>query len=168
MSSTPEAWLRGPVPGVDPLLMPVAHALVQVRDELDRLRPELEKVDLWQGPGTAAPPGFQLRHLAGSLDRLFTYARGERLDSEQGAALLRESSAGTDAETAGSLVDAVTAQIDRCLDQVRRTSSRSLVQARAVGKAGLPSTVGGLLFHGAEHATRHVGQLVTTLKALRS
>ena len=29
---TTEAWLRGAIDGIDPLLMPVAHALVQVVD----------------------------------------------------------------------------------------------------------------------------------------
>ena len=31
---------------------------------------------------------------------------------------------------------------------------------------GLPATVLGLLFHAAEHTTRHVGQAVTTQKIL--
>jgi hypothetical protein len=38
---------------------------------------------------------------------------------------------------------------------------------RQVGRAQLPSTVLGLLFHAAEHAQRHVGQLVTTSKVIR-
>ena len=35
---------------------------------------------------------------------------------------------------------------------------------REVGRARLPSTVLGLLFHGAEHTQRHVGQIITTAK----
>jgi uncharacterized damage-inducible protein DinB len=33
-STRAEAWLRGPLDGVPPLLMPVAHALVQAREDL--------------------------------------------------------------------------------------------------------------------------------------
>ena len=32
MSGAPEYWLRGPVPGIDPILMPVAHALLQANE----------------------------------------------------------------------------------------------------------------------------------------
>ena len=38
----------------------------------------------------------------------------------------------------------------------------------AVGRAGLPTTVLGLLFHAAEHSTRHAGQAITTALLLRS
>ncbi len=74
-----EAWLRGPIAGVDPLLMPVAHALVQVREDVERLAREVPPQDAWQRPGGAASIGFHLRHIGGALDRLFTYARGETL-----------------------------------------------------------------------------------------
>jgi hypothetical protein len=38
---------------------------------------------------------------------------------------------------------------------------------RAVGRAQLPSTVIGLLFHGAEHSARHAGQIATLAKVVR-
>ena len=98
------------------------------------------------------------------LDRLFTYARGESLSETQREALMRERDPG-----AGSheLIELACAAIDRALDQLRNTPSSSLLDARAVGRARLPATVLGLLFHGAEHTTRHVGQLITTLKIVR-
>lgn len=168
----PEAWLRGPVEGVEPLLMPVAHSLVQVRDEVERLLPELETIDLWARPGAAASPGFHLMHLAGSLDRLFTYARGESLSAAQKTALAAERPAeagsGPDPETARRLVRDLSRQIDACLEQVRETPADTLTMPRSVGLANLPSSVMGLLFHAAEHATRHAGQLATTVKALKS
>jgi uncharacterized damage-inducible protein DinB len=49
---------------------------------------------------------------------------------------------------------------------VRRTPAEALSTPRAVGRANLPSSVIGLLFHAAEHATRHTGQLATTVKAM--
>ena len=85
--STPEVWLRGPVPGVDRALMPVAHALLQAREGVERVTAEATPDELWQRPGGAASAGYHLQHLAGSLDRLFTYARGEPLDDAQRAAL---------------------------------------------------------------------------------
>ena len=56
---------------------------------------------------------------------------------------------------------------DRALAQVRATDPSTLLDAREVGRARLPSTVVGLLFHAAEHTQRHVGQLVTTAKVVR-
>jgi hypothetical protein len=42
-----------------------------------------------------------------------------------------------------------------------------LTDERHVGRARLPSTVIGLLFHGAEHTQRHAGQVATLVKMLR-
>ena len=162
--SEPEVWLRGPVPGYAPALMPVAHALLQAREEVERVAAGGTTEELWRRPGGAASAGYHLQHLAGSLDRLLTYARAESLDDAQRAALARE---GTSGDPAAVLVPFVLAQIDRALEQVRRTPVDTLGDARNVGRAGLPSTVLGLLFHAAEHTTRHAGQLVTTLKVVR-
>jgi uncharacterized damage-inducible protein DinB len=163
MANAPEAWMRGPVAGIEPLLMPAAHALIQAREDLGRVAGGATVEHLWQRPGGAASAGFHLRHIAGSLDRLYTYARGESLSDAQRAALARESAPGADAR---ELVDAACQAIDRALDQLRRTPRETLLEPRAVGRAGLPATVLGLLFHGAEHTTRHVGQLITTLKVV--
>jgi uncharacterized damage-inducible protein DinB len=37
-----------------------------------------------------------------------------------------------------------------------------------VGKKQLPTSVGGLLVHLADHTQRHVGQIVTTAKVLKA
>lgn len=163
-TNAPEAWLRGPLPGIDPFLMPAAHALVQAREDLERTATGITETELWQRPGGAAAAGFHLKHIAGSLDRLLTYARGESLSDAQRAALGDESAPGA---TASTLVAAACDAIDRALDQLRHTSTETLLETRAVGRAGLPATVLGLIFHAAEHATRHVGQLTTMLKVVR-
>ena len=80
-----EAWQRGPVPGFEPLLMPVVHALIQVREDLERLASAIPADHVWQRPGGAASIGFHIRHTGGALDRLFTYARGETLSDRQRA-----------------------------------------------------------------------------------
>ena len=163
-ASDPEVWLRGPLAGYAPALLPVAHALLQAREDVERVTSDVGTDELWQRPGGAASAGYHLQHLAGSLDRLLTYARGEALDDVQRAALAREGASG---EPVSALAAGVLAQIDRALDQVRRTRVDSLGDARKVGRAGLPSTVLGLLFHAAEHTTRHAGQLITTVKVVR-
>jgi uncharacterized damage-inducible protein DinB len=123
---------------------------------------------LWRGPGEAAAVGFHLRHLAGSTDRLLTYARGVTLDAGQKSALLAESTPGTPAPSARVLLDAWRSTVDHALSQLAATSETSLLEPRHVGRAQLPSTVLGLLFHAAEHASRHTGQVVTTARIVRS
>src|SRR5919109_3147653 len=86
----PEPWLRGPVPDIAPLLQPVAHALLQAVEDIRRAVTPLDHEALWARPGGAASVGFHVRHAAGALDRLFTYARGEMLSEAQRAALARE------------------------------------------------------------------------------
>jgi hypothetical protein len=168
--STPstEAWQRGPVPGFEPLLMPVVHALIQVREDLERLASTVPAAAVWQRPGGAASIGFHVRHAGGALDRLFTYARGESLSDAQRAAARDEGSAGDPPVTLDLLVVEVGRTIDRAFDQLRATPAAALLDSRKVGRAGLPATVLGLLFHAAEHSTRHVGQAITTALVLRA
>jgi hypothetical protein len=147
--------------------MPAAHALVQARDDLDELRPALDSLDLSERPGGAASIAFHLRHLGGALDRLFTYARGARLDAAQRGALAGEAAPADEATDAGRLVSEAIAAIENALEQLRQTADESLLDVRTVGRSAIPSNVLGLLFHGAEHTTRHVGQLITTIKVVR-
>jgi uncharacterized damage-inducible protein DinB len=161
----PEPWLRGPVPGVPPLLQPVAHALLQAVEDVRRVVTPLDRDALWARPAGAASVGFHVRHAAGSLDRLFTYARGEPLSGEQRAALVRETAPDAQGDAvAAELVAAFEAQVERAFAQLRETREERLTDAREVGRAKLPSTVLGLLFHAAEHTQRHVGQAITTAK----
>jgi hypothetical protein len=161
-----EAWQRGPLPGFDPLVMPIVHTIVQVQEDIDRLANDVPAEHVWARPGGAASIGFHVRHAAGALDRLFTYARGAALDDEQRAFAKREADAGEPPVSLRAVVAESRLLLDRGLDQLRATQSLSLLDGRKVGRAGLPSTVIGLLFHAAEHATRHVGQAITTAKIL--
>jgi hypothetical protein len=163
----PEVWLRGPVPAIPSALSPVAHALLQAREDVDRLASDLTLAELWFAPGGAASAGFHLEHLAGALDRLFTYARDESLSDTQVAAMKREGQPGDPPRPVATLLAVVHAAIDRALDQLKATGVGSLQDVRLVGRARLPSTVIGLLFHAAEHAQRHAGQLATTVKVIR-
>jgi hypothetical protein len=162
-----EAWQRGPVAGFDPLLMPVVHALIQVQDDLQRLVATVPEDRVWQRPGGAASIAFHVSHTGGALDRLFTYARGEALSDAQRSAARAEGQESDPPATLAMLVADVRATIERAFDQLRSTRAASLLEERKVGRAGLPSNVLGLLFHAAEHSTRHVGQAITTAKILR-
>ena len=42
------------------------------------------------------------------------------------------------------------------------------MEVREVGRDRIPSTVGGLIFHAAEHTQRHLGQLLVTVRVLSS
>ena len=162
-----EAWLQGPIEGIPPLVMPVAHALVQARSDTAAAVGDLTAEQTWRRPGGAASTGFHVRHLSGSIDRLFTYARGEALNEAQRTALAGETTPPDPLTSAAPLLTDLDATIDRALSQLRRTEPSVLLEARAVGRARLPSTVIGLLFHTAEHSQRHVGQIVTTAKIVR-
>jgi uncharacterized damage-inducible protein DinB len=165
--SEPEVWLRGPVPDVQPLLQPVAHSLLQCRNEVRAAVPSLTPAHVWARPGGVASAGFHVRHAIGSLDRLLTYARGEQLSPAQLDALAREADEDNAAGIAPRLVGEFETAVERALEQLRATPETALLEPRAVGRARLPSTVVGLLFHAAEHTQRHVGQLATTVRVVR-
>jgi hypothetical protein len=163
---SPEPWLRGPVPGVAAPLQPAAHALLQAVEDVRRVVATLDAGAALASPGGgAASVAFHVRHAAGSLDRLLTYARGESLTSEQRAALVAEER--PEPIDGGRLVALFEAQVERALAQLRATDERTLGEARGVGRAKLPSTVLGLLFHAAEHTQRHVGSIITTARVVR-
>jgi uncharacterized damage-inducible protein DinB len=166
MSDTPpvEVWLRGPVPAIPDLLQPVAHALLQCREELHARVSTLSPQDLWAQPSGAASVGFHVRHAAGSLERLFTYARGERLSPAQRRALATEGNPDLSPGAAEALLACFDAAVEAALAQLRETGEAALLERRGVGRAQMPSTVLGLLFHAAEHTQRHVGQVATTIR----
>ena len=164
-TTTKEFWLSGPLDGVPGAFLPFAHALLQARQDLEPLLKDLAHDLLWARPGGAASVGFHLLHLAGALDRLLTYARGEALTPAQKETLALER--GDPSLDADALMARVSQSIEAALEQLRRTDTATLLDERRIGKAQLPTTVLEVLFHAAEHCSRHVGQIVTTLKILR-
>jgi uncharacterized damage-inducible protein DinB len=164
----PEAWLRGPVPGITSTLQPVAHALLQAREEVETLMENFPEQKLWDRPAGVASVGFHLQHFVGVLSRLFTYARGESLDAAQRAALAAEQAPSRADVTVQALVVAFHQQVDRAIEELRAIDERTLTEAREVGRNKLPSTRLGLIVHAAEHTQRHVGQLLVTVRVLSS
>ena len=165
MSNSTEVWLRGPLPHVPPLLQPVAHALMQAREEVHTLTHDFPEHLLWERPADVASAGFHLQHLTGVLDRLFTYARNEQLSPAQLAALTVEGK--PDRALRGpALVSLFDQQVENAIGQLCRTDEQSLTEVCGVGRSQIPSTVLGLLTHAAEHTMRHVGQLSVTVRVL--
>jgi uncharacterized damage-inducible protein DinB len=163
----PEIWLRGPVPGVPALLQPAAHALLQAKEEIVILLEGFPEQLLWQSPAGVATVGFHLQHIAGVLDRMHTYAKGQALSERQLAALAVEGK--TDhAIHVQPLVEALAVQIDKFVTYLKNTEEATLTEFRSVGRQQLPSTVLGLLFHGAEHTMRHTGQLLVTVRVVKT
>ncbi|HEU4828411.1 MAG TPA: DinB family protein [Gemmatimonadales bacterium] len=164
MSASPEAWLAGPLPGVIALLQPAAHAIEQVRRDLPPLLRTLSVERIWARPGTSASIGYHAVHLAGSLDRLFTYARGAALTDEQRDALARERAIDEEQPEMERIIALLEGALGAALEQLGRTSEEELIVHREVGRGRAPSTTLGLLFHGAEHSARHAGQIVTLVR----
>jgi len=166
MATERHIWLSGPVYGIPPLLVPVAHSLLQAREDAARAVAGVQQDLLWKKPNNAAPAGFHLFHAAHALDRLMTYARGESLQEAQQRAIALERSPDLDVDP-DFLIELLDLTIERALLQLRCTSESALLKGRMVGSARLPSNVLGLLYHASEHTTRHVGQLITTLKVVQ-
>ncbi|NIJ53674.1 DinB family protein [Dyadobacter arcticus] len=164
----PEVWLRGPLAGVPALLQPVAHSLLQAQEEISLFQDRFPTRLLWAKPSGVASVGFHLQHLAGVLDRLFTYARGESLSETQLAYLKTEEKEPFHGCSYRNLLNLLTQEIQRAIMQLKQTDESTLTEIRYVGRAMVPSTHLGLLFHAAEHTQRHAGQLLVTAKILLS
>lgn len=163
-----EVWQRGPIAGVPALLQPVAHALLQAKEEINTLLMHFSDELLYQQPAGLASPAFHLQHLTGVLDRLFTYARAEMLNDEQLTYLSQEGKLTKIPYTATDLTAAFTTQVNKAVQQLRTTDEATLTDFRGVGRAQIHSTVIGLLVHAAEHTMRHTGQLLVTVKVLQA
>jgi hypothetical protein len=161
MTDNKEFWLSGAIDDVPALLQPVAHALLQARWEAHAATRGFPQTGLWVKPDDLASVGFHLQHMSGVIDRLFTYARGEALTKTQLTSLREEAQNEASLEV---LLLRLDEQVEAAIAQLRRTDPATLTDARGVGRAQLPSTVMGLLFHAAEHTMRHTGQLRVTAR----
>ena len=166
--NTIEPWLRGTLTEHDAVTRAVLHALELAEEDATKWCGGLSAAEINARPHGIAPVAFHLRHIARSLDRLLSYAEGTQLDTAQKAALKSELDEGTTTEAVmAELRDGLKSAADR----VRAFSPKDFNAVRGVGRGMLPTTVGGLLVHCADHTQRHIGQAVTTAKiitALRS
>lgn len=167
MESRLEFWQRGPIENIPALLQPIAHALLQAREEVHNIMTEFPEDLLWERPAGVASPAFHLQHLTGVVNRLFTYARMEPLTKEQYGALAIE---GKQEETKAGMKELISLfdkQVDAALEELKTVDPETLTEARGVGRKQIPTTLIGLYFHAAEHSMRHVGQLLVTARILK-
>jgi uncharacterized damage-inducible protein DinB len=148
---------------VDAVVRAVVHALELAEEDVARWCGGLSDEELNARPFGVAPVAFHLRHIARSLDRLLSYAEGRQLDAEQKAALKTELDAGA---TRDAVMAEFAAGGKAARRRARAFAPEQYGEGRGVGRAALPTTVGGLLVHCADHTQRHVGQAVTTAKVV--
>jgi uncharacterized damage-inducible protein DinB len=161
----PEPWLRGTLSDVPAVPRAVLHALELAGEDLQRWCGSLTDEDLNSRPGGIAPVAFHLRHIARSIDRLLTYAEGGQLSGEQAAALKAELDSGA---KRGELFAELESALARGAARIRAIDPNRVGETRKVGKKELPTTVGGLLVHVADHTQRHVGQAITTARVVKA
>jgi uncharacterized damage-inducible protein DinB len=158
-----EPWLRGTLTENDAVRRGVLHALQLAREDVARWCSEFTGEQLEARPFGLPSVGFQMRHIARSLDRLLTYAEGRQLSDGQLEALESEMEASGSREM---IFGEFERGIESAMQRIEAIQPGTYDKARWVGRGGLPSSVGGLLVHCADHAQRHVGQLVTTAKVV--
>jgi uncharacterized damage-inducible protein DinB len=157
----PEPWLRGTLREVPAVHRAVLHALELADEDLRRWCGHLSDRQLNQRPARLAPVAFHLRHISRSLDRLLTYAEGGSLNEKQLSGLKSELEPGASRD---ELFAELSATLATSVTRIRSFSRADLETARVVGRNKLPTTLGGLLVHIADHTQRHVGQAITTAK----
>ncbi len=158
-----EPWMRGTHGELDVVRRAVVHALELAGEDVTRWCGGLSDAEMFARRSEVAPVAFHLRHIVRSLDRLLTYAEDGQLNESQLGALRTEMDAGSAAEVLAEFRMGLAAAEQR----VVAVSPTAYAEGRGVGRKRLPTTVGGLLIHCAEHTQRHVGQAVTTAKLVK-
>ncbi len=167
MKTKTEVWQRGPVENIPALLQPVAHALLQAREELNEIMFEFPEYLLWERPGDVAAPAFHLQHLTGVLGRLFTYAKEQALNDAQLYSLSIEGSKEKCTFDLSAMLQQFHTQVDLSLTDLSKTNIDSLTAKRELGRKKIPTTLIGLYVHAAEHTMRHIGQLLVTVRVIK-
>jgi uncharacterized damage-inducible protein DinB len=155
--------LRGKLTDVPAVPRAVLHALQLAGEDIGKWCGSLTGDELNARPSNLPSVAFQLRHVARSLDRLLTYAEGRSLSNDQRNALGSEMQPNA---SSPAVFAEFTAALELSGQRVRALANADLEQARTVGKKALPTTLGGLLVHVADHTQRHVGQAITTAKII--
>jgi uncharacterized damage-inducible protein DinB len=160
----PEPWLRGTLTDVPSVNRAVLHALELASEDAERWSADLNDAELNAHVSGLPTVAQQMLHIGRSVDRLLTYAEGKQLSETQLAALSSENTTTPREE----LFAEFRSMLDAAVTRVRAFSPASFNEPRAVGRKQLPTTIGGLLVHVADHTQRHVGQLVTTVKVIQA
>lgn len=158
-----EPWMSGTLSGLNPVVAALLYSFQHAREEVEAWTKDLSTEDLSRSVLGLAPVSFHIRHIAGSVDRLLTYARGEQLSAGQLAALPEERETGMSRDQLLKLLDDA---FERAAVTVRGLDPGSLGETREIGRKRIPVPLATLLVHVAEHTQRHVGQAIVTAKAV--
>ncbi len=167
MSTSPyiEPWLSGTHAEVLAGGRAVLHALDLALDDLAKWTDGLSGAEVHSQPLGLTSIAFHLRHIARSTDRILTYAEGGQLSADQLTALKAEQSGD---ELPSALLAEVEASFSNAAERIGVLATADFDTPRVVGRKRLPTSIGGALIHVADHTQRHVGQVVTTAKVLKS
>jgi uncharacterized damage-inducible protein DinB len=156
-----EPWLRGTLMDFDSVRRQVLHSLELAAEDVNRWCAGLTDLQMHMTPENCASVAFHLRHISGSLDRLLTYGEGRQLSALQLEKL------GEENQPLGNVADVLDdfrSGLREAAERVRFFLPQTYEEQRFVGRERVPSTVGALLIHCAEHTQRHVGQAITTAR----
>ncbi len=157
----PEPWLRGTFAEAPAVHRAVLHALELAGEDLKHWCGQLSDEQMNRRPLQIAPVAFHMRHIARSLDRLLTYAENGSLNECQFSAFKSELEPGASRD---ELIAELSEALTKSAARIRNLFHADLETSRTVGQKKLPTTLGGLLVHIADHSQRHVGQAITTAK----
>jgi hypothetical protein len=160
----PEAWMRGIVADVDPVIGHLIRATEQILEDTAAAIADLTPAQIWAKPHGMTSVGFHVKHLAGSTERLSAYLAGGQLTPEQLAAIDTE---GAGAETAAELLAFVDLTLERYRELVRSLSPKDFGAIREIGRKRYQTTTISVAIHTVEHAQRHVGGMIAAAKLVR-
>jgi len=162
-STQPEPWLRGTHRDLDAIVRQFVHSMEQVQEDAERWCAGLSDAEINARPMNLPPVAFHLRHIVRSLDRLLSYAEGTQLEATQLEALKSEMDAGASAADVFQELRRGLAESKR---RARAFTPQQYNDERGIGRKMLPTSIGSILVHCAEHTQRHLGQAITTAKVL--
>jgi uncharacterized damage-inducible protein DinB len=160
-----EPWLRGTLIELPPIQRALLHSLQMAQEDIAKWCEDLDDQELHARPAQLPSVAFQIRHIARSLDRFCAYAAGNGLTQDQLAALAAEMGG---SGTRNSIFSEFATSLENTKRRLDVLIRQPLDLPVAIGRKRLPTTLGGLLVHAAEHTQRHVGQAITTAKVIRA
>jgi hypothetical protein len=157
-----EPWMTGSITGLHPVQAALLYSFQHAQQDLAKWTEGLTPEQLWKRMGDVAPVGFHALHLAGSIDRLLTYATGRQLSEAQMQELRDEKEPHNLSRE--ELLAVVGRKLRAAEAVVRGIDVSDLDGIREIGRKRIPAPLGVVLVHIAEHTQRHVGEAIVTAK----
>lgn len=161
----PEPWLAGRFAELAPVPRLLCCSLELSLMDLEKWIKPLSNQQIWATTAAGSSVGFQLRHIAGSVDRLLTYARKQALSEPQLAAMRTENEPGGEG---AELLAALREAYEQAASFAFQVRSPELDEPRYIGRKRMETPLGVLLAHMAEHTQRHTGQAIILAKLAKS